>query len=117
MECLARSYATAVVLPQMGLSRRSLLPRGAMVYCGNDKISWKKFAVAVELFVEVETATHRLSEAMKKDPKFCHVPGWFEYVSALGASLLVEATGEAVPRLQTKRTLGSRDGICQRVGY
>lgn len=57
-------------------------------------LSWKKFAVAVELFVEVETATHRLSEVMKKDPKFYHVPGWFEYVSALGASLLVEATGK-----------------------
>lgn len=31
---------------------------------------------------------------MKKDPQFYHVPGWFEYVSALGASLLVEATGK-----------------------
>lgn len=70
------------------------LARKAIVYCGGDKISWKKFAVAVELFVEVETATHRLSEVMKKDPKFYHVPGWFEYVSALGASLLVEATGK-----------------------
>jgi len=43
--------------------------------------------------VEVETATHRLSEVMKKDPDFYHVPGWFEYVSELGASLLVQATG------------------------
>ncbi|KAI9751699.1 MAG: hypothetical protein M1815_000952 [Lichina confinis] len=70
------------------------LARKAMVHCGADKISWKEFAIAVELFVEVETATHRLSEVMKKDPKFYHVPGWFEYVSALGASLLVEATGK-----------------------
>jgi Heterokaryon incompatibility protein (HET) len=69
------------------------LARRAMIYCGTDKISWSKFAVAVELFVEVETATHRLSEVMKKDPKYYHVPGWFEYVSALGASLLVDATG------------------------
>lgn len=63
------------------------------MYCGSDQISWQKFAVAVELFVEVETATHRLSEVMKKDPKFFHVPGWLEYVSALGASLLADATG------------------------
>ena len=70
------------------------LARKAVVYCGGDMLSWKKFAVAVELFVEVETATHRLSEVMKMDPKFYHVPGWFEYVSALGASLLVEATGK-----------------------
>ncbi|KAK7927424.1 hypothetical protein PG985_004422 [Apiospora marii] len=33
----------------------------AQVYCGPDEIPWKDFAVAVELFVEVETATHRLS--------------------------------------------------------
>jgi hypothetical protein len=69
------------------------LARDATIYCGPDEIAWKDFSVAVELFVEVETATHRLSEVMKKDPKFYHVPGWFEYVSALGASLLVEATG------------------------
>jgi hypothetical protein len=70
------------------------LARKATLYCGADRISWRKFAVAVELFVEVETATHRLSEVMKKDPRFYHVPGWFEYVSALGASLLVDATGK-----------------------
>ena len=38
------------------------LAASTIVYCGSDKISWKSFAVAVELFVEVETATHRLSE-------------------------------------------------------
>ncbi|KAI4163993.1 MAG: hypothetical protein LQ342_002490 [Letrouitia transgressa] len=76
------------VVQEVALAHRTV------VYCGDDKISWKKFAVAVELFVEVETATHRLSEVMKKDPRFYHVPGWFEYVSALGASLLVEATGK-----------------------
>jgi hypothetical protein len=64
------------------------------MYCGTDKISWTKFAIAVELFVEVETATHRLSDVMKKDPNYYHVPGWFDYVSALGASLLVDATGK-----------------------
>jgi hypothetical protein len=69
------------------------LASDAMIYCGKDTIEWKDFADAVQLFVEVETATHRLSEVMKKDPKFYHVPGWFEYVSALGASLLVDATG------------------------
>ncbi|KAF2498702.1 hypothetical protein BU16DRAFT_579783 [Lophium mytilinum] len=69
------------------------LANEAAIYCGNDSIPWKDFSDAVQLFVEVETATHRLSEVMKMDPKFYHVPGWFEYVSALGASLLVDATG------------------------
>lgn len=70
------------------------LASSATLYCGPDSISWKEFAVAVELFVEVETATHRLSEIMQKDEKFQHVPGWFEHVSELGASLLVQATGK-----------------------
>jgi hypothetical protein len=69
------------------------LAQKALLYCGGDKISWNKFSVAVELFVEVETATHRLSEVMKKDRTFHHIPGWFDYVSQLGASLLVDATG------------------------
>lgn len=70
------------------------LAQKALIYCGGeDKISWNKFSIAVELFVEVETATHRLSEVMKKDRTFHHIPGWFDYVSQLGASLLVDATG------------------------
>ncbi|KAH8716769.1 heterokaryon incompatibility protein-domain-containing protein [Phaeosphaeriaceae sp. PMI808] len=70
------------------------LAKKAKIYCGPYSIQWKEFAVAVELFVEVETATHRLSEVMQNDEKFRHVPGWFEYVSELGASLLVKATGK-----------------------
>ncbi|KAI1119903.1 heterokaryon incompatibility protein-domain-containing protein [Nemania abortiva] len=66
----------------------------ARLYCGPDSIPWKEFAVAVELFVEVETASHRLSEIMQKDEKFRHIPNWFEHVSELGASLLVQATGK-----------------------
>jgi len=69
------------------------LANDAELYCGTKTIPWKDFADAVQLFVEVETATHRLSEVMRKDPTFYHVPGWFEYVSALGATLLVDATG------------------------
>lgn len=68
------------------------LAKDAIIHCGPDQIPWNDFCVAVELFVEVETATHRLSEVIKKDPKFYHLPGWFDYVSALGASLLVQAT-------------------------
>ncbi|KAH8650844.1 heterokaryon incompatibility protein-domain-containing protein, partial [Tricladium varicosporioides] len=87
------------------------LARQAVMYCGSDQISWQKFAVAVELFVEVETATHRLSEVIKKDPKFFHVPGWFEYVSALGASLLVEATGRLFRDNKTKRVQKLEAGL------
>lgn len=74
------------------------LARSATIYCGNDEIPWTNFAVAVELFVEVETATHRLSEVMRKDEKFGHVPQWFEHVSELGASVLVQATGKVFRR-------------------
>lgn len=41
----------------------------------------------------METATHRLSEVMQKTSEYYPVPGLFEYVSQLGASLLVDATG------------------------
>jgi hypothetical protein len=52
------------------------LPQKTNLYCGNDVIPWESFAVAVELFAEAEAATHRLSEVMKKDPRFYHVPSW-----------------------------------------
>ncbi|KAK8131225.1 HET-domain-containing protein [Apiospora sp. TS-2023a] len=74
------------------------LARAATIYCGNDQIPWEQFAVAVELFVEVETATHRLSEVMRRDEAFGHVPQWFEHVSELGASVLVQATGKVFRR-------------------
>jgi hypothetical protein len=80
------------------------LAREAKIYCGTAKIAWKDFAVAVELFVEVETATHRLSEVIQKDERFYRVPNWFEYVSELGASLLVQATAR-VFRVPESRTL------------
>jgi hypothetical protein len=70
------------------------LANKADIWCGPQNMPWKEFAVAVELFVEVESATHRLSEVVQKDVHFKHVPGWFEYVSHLGASLLVKATGK-----------------------
>lgn len=85
------------------------LARSATIYCGNDQIPWTNFAVAVELFVEVETATHRLSEVMRKDETFGHVPQWFEHVSELGASVLVQATGKVFRRDGNQAT-DSEDG-------
>src|SRR4051812_34849820 len=38
---------------------------------------------------------------MQNDEKYRHIPGWFEHVSKLGASLLVQATGK-VFRTHTK---------------
>ncbi|KAH8635928.1 hypothetical protein IG631_07762 [Alternaria alternata] len=92
-------HALMMLMQREWFSRRWVvqeisLAKRAQIYCGPYFIPWKEFAVAVELFVEVETATHRLSEVMWKDKKFQHVPGMFEYVSELGASLLVQATGK-----------------------
>ena len=63
------------------------LAREATIYCGRRQVPWNDFADAVQLMVEVEDATHRLSEVIQKDPKFYHIPRWFDYVSALGASV------------------------------
>ncbi|RYN91971.1 hypothetical protein AA0120_g5639 [Alternaria tenuissima] len=92
-------HALMMLMQKEWFSRRWVvqeisLAKNARIHCGPYSIPWKEFAVAVELFVEVETATHRLSEVMWKDKKFLHVPGMFEYVSELGASLLVGATGK-----------------------
>ncbi|KAF2854236.1 hypothetical protein T440DRAFT_544500 [Plenodomus tracheiphilus IPT5] len=86
----------------------------ARVYCGPDELDWRELAIAVELFVEVETATHRLSELLRKDAKMDVVPNWFEHISELGASLLVNATarifreyqrGDQVEGLPARRSL------------
>jgi len=69
-----------------------VLAQKAVIYCGKETIEWNDFADAVQLFVKVESATRKVSEVMKKDPKFYRVPNWFDYVSALGASRLVDAT-------------------------
>lgn len=69
----------------------ALAPK-ACVYCGPDELEWRELAIAVELFVEVETVTHRLSELLRNDAKSNVAPNWFEHISELGASLLVNAT-------------------------
>ncbi|KAL1878011.1 hypothetical protein Daus18300_002365 [Diaporthe australafricana] len=79
------------------------LARQATIHCGSQSMPWKEFAAAVRLFVEIESTTHRLSQIMRKHQRG---PGWFEHVSFLGASLLVEAT-EKVFRPQTFPSRGS----------
>jgi hypothetical protein len=89
MELMQREwFSRRWVVQELSLAKK------ADIWCGPDTMPWKEFAVAVELFVEVESATHRLSEVMQKDEKYQHVPGWFEHVSELGASLLVQETGK-----------------------
>ena len=81
------------------------LANEGILQCGNDTIKWKDFADAVALFVEVETATHRLSEVMKRDETYNYVPEFFGEVNALGASLLINATSN----LFRKSKDGGRD--------
>ena len=55
----------------------ALAPK-AIIHCGPAKLSWSKFAVAVELFVEAETATHRLSEVRANAiPLTIHLGGFY----------------------------------------
>ena len=68
------------------------LSRDALIYCGLNQIRWRDFASAVELILQAESTGQKVSNVMRKDPKFQHVPALFEHVSALGASLLVDAT-------------------------
>lgn len=86
--------ALLVLMQREWFSRRWVvqeiaLARKATVYYGPDKIGWRQLATAIGLFVEVESATHRLSELMKSDERFNLIPNWFEHISGLPASLLV----------------------------
>ncbi|MCJ1447875.1 MAG: hypothetical protein MMC23_008387 [Stictis urceolatum] len=68
------------------------LASNAKVYAGRSWIDWVQFADAVSLFVEVESATRRLSGIMKKSPTFNNLPNFFGDVTSLGAARLVGAT-------------------------
>jgi len=68
------------------------LARSAMIYCGMDTMSWKDFAIAVELLVEMIASRPEFSKIMRRDLLFGHVESWINYASTLGASLLVSAT-------------------------
>lgn len=70
------------------------LAREAMLYCGQDSMRWQEFAVAVEMFVETETVTSLLSRTAEGEERFYRLPEWFEHVSKLGATLLVQATAK-----------------------
>jgi hypothetical protein len=81
------------------------LAKDATIYCGKGHIKWRDFADAVALFVEVEDATHRLTEVMKQNEVYNHIPDFFEDLSTLGATLLVDATSNLYRKLEN----GDRD--------
>ena len=66
---------------------------------GPKTITWRKFSDAVSLFVEVETATHRLSEIMKASDITDHIPNFFDHVAYLSATLLIDTTNFLFRRL------------------
>lgn len=71
------------------------LARDAKVICGrqdSDRIQWDDFADAVQLFVDIETSSHRISNLIQKRTDFHNKPRTFEDVSSLPAAILVEAT-------------------------
>ncbi|KAL8774771.1 MAG: hypothetical protein Q9209_000710 [Squamulea sp. 1 TL-2023] len=66
------------------------LAKEGLIYCGSKTLSWREFSDAVSLFVEIETATHRLSEIMKQSDITDHIPNIFDYVAYLSATLLID---------------------------
>ena len=83
------------------------LARNGLIYCGRRTISWRRFSDAVSLFVEVETATHRLSEILKKDSISNYIPDFFNDVADLSATLLIDTTNRLFRRLPN----GKKDNI------
>ncbi|KAF2704190.1 HET-domain-containing protein, partial [Pleomassaria siparia CBS 279.74] len=91
----------------------ALSPSAGTIYCGKKHASWQDFADAVSLFVEVESATHRLSEVMVLDKDFGNIPEFFGDVSSLGAALLVDATSNLF-RDKYSTTTGRRKALAER---
>ena len=83
------------------------LARNGVIYCGPRTISWRTFSDAVSLFVEVETATHRLSDIMKKESISNHIPDFFNDVADLSATLLIDTANSLFRRLPN----GEKDSI------
>lgn len=68
------------------------LSRDAVMYCGEYQIRWHDFASAVQLVVDAESTSQAVSNSMRHVRQYHHIQNQFEYVNALGASLLVDAT-------------------------
>ena len=79
------------------------LARDGLLYCGRRTISWRTFSDAVSLFVEVETATHRLSDIMKTDAISNYIPDFFNNVADLSATLLIDTTNNLSRKLPSGR--------------
>lgn len=124
---MAKHWASLIrLMKRPWFSRRwvvqeiALSPHGGTVYCGKEHTSWQNFADAVSLFVEVETATHRLSDVMKLDRSFGNIPEFFGDVSSLGAALLVDATSnlfrnDRKPNSRERKPLSSLEYLVSRL--
>ena len=66
-----------------------LFARDSVVYYGSESILWQDFADAVSLFLKVQISTRAISDIMKTDPSYYHVPGWLRYASDLGAGIMI----------------------------
>jgi lipid-A-disaccharide synthase-like uncharacterized protein len=74
------------------------LAQKARLHIGVESVTWGAFIIAVQSFIEFESVIQRLSG---KDRRHRGVPGLFENVSALGASMLVQATESLFRRTQS----------------
>jgi hypothetical protein len=74
------------------------LAQKARLHVGVESVVWEAFVIAVQSFIEFESVIQRLSG---KDRHHRGVLGWFENVSALGASMLVQATEGIFRRTQS----------------
>jgi hypothetical protein len=74
------------------------LAKDAVILCGNDSIKWLDFADAISLFNEVEARTRGLSEIMRAEEAYGHLPNFFGHAPSLSATRLVEVTNNLFRR-------------------
>ena len=68
------------------------LAKEAEIFCGDDRLDWKDFADAISLFTLSETNNRVVSDIMKGQSDYSHMPNFFGSIAATGAARLVEVT-------------------------
>jgi hypothetical protein len=77
------------------------LAQEAVLYVGEETISWLDFADAIALFASYETQSRIISRTLKSSKVFGHTPDFFGDAQALGATRLVEATSSLFRKSDT----------------
>ena len=77
------------------------LAREATLYCGGADVKWSDFAVAVSLFEAAEIKGRTVTKSIRASSHFDHASDFLGEIKSLGATRLVNATGNLFRKSHT----------------